>query len=102
MPVGAGQIYAGFLGLTLLNPMTVTYFAALVLGGAVAGGQALDTPSTRAAFVVGAWLASWSWQSLLAGAGSVLHARITPRGRLVTALIGNAVILALATRIALF
>lgn len=100
MPAGVGQIYAGFLGLTLLNPMTVTYFAALVLGGA-AGGQALSTPATRGAFVVGAWLASWSWQSLLAAGGSVLHARVTPRGRLLTAVIGNAVILALATRIAL-
>ncbi|HWH31394.1 MAG TPA: hypothetical protein VNU01_01850 [Egibacteraceae bacterium] len=26
----ADQLYAGFLGLTLLNPMTVTYFGALV------------------------------------------------------------------------
>ena len=100
-PAGAGAVYAGFLGLTLLNPMTVTYFTALVLGGAVAGGQALDTPATRAAFVLGAWLASWGWQSLLAASGSLLHQRVTPRGRLLTAVLGNAVVLALAARIAL-
>lgn len=101
MPAGTGAIYGGFLGLTLLNPMTVTYFAALVLGGAAAAGEALNTGPTRAMFVLGAWLASWGWQSVLAAAGSLLHARITPRGRLATAVLGNAVILALATRIAI-
>ncbi|MCO6503336.1 MAG: LysE family transporter, partial [Acidimicrobiales bacterium] len=29
---GAGRTYAAFLGLTLVNPMTVLYFAAVVMG----------------------------------------------------------------------
>lgn len=97
---GPAQLYTGFLGLTLLNPMTITYFGALVLGGA-ADGQMLASPTGRAAFVAGAWLASWSWQSLLALAGALLHARITPRGRRLTGAAGSLVILALAARILL-
>ena len=50
----AARIYAQFLGLTLLNPLTVAYFAALILGrgaGSEVGGAA--TPVERVAFV--AW-----------------------------------------------
>ena len=32
LPVGAAKAYVGMLGMTLLSPMTVIYFAALVLG----------------------------------------------------------------------
>jgi arginine exporter protein ArgO len=58
-PVTARAAYAGILGLTLLNPATVIYFAALILGRGGAGGGVW--------FVVGAFLASASWQLLLAG-----------------------------------
>lgn len=94
----APRTYLAFLGLTLLNPMTVTYFAALVLGGG-AGGADLSEPATRAAFVSGAALASWSWQTLLAATGSLLHARVTPRQQRLTGIVGNLVILGLAARI---
>lgn len=94
----AHHVYAGFLGLTLLNPMTVTYFAALVLG---LPGERLADGGLRAVFVLGAFAASWSWQTLLAASGAVLHTRITPHGRLLTAIAGSVVVAGLALRILL-
>ncbi|MEU8085218.1 LysE family transporter [Micromonospora sp. NPDC049101] len=89
-----GRAYAALLGLTLLNPATVLYFAALVLGrrDAVAPG-AVDA----ALFVAGVFVASASWQLLLAGGGTVVgRALASPRGRLVTGLVSSALIAALA------
>ena len=88
------RAYLAVLGLTLLNPATVVYFAALVLGRGDTGG---GLP-----FVVGAFLASASWQLLVAGSGSAVGKLLTgPRGRLLTALVSSAVIAALAVRILL-
>jgi len=93
------RAYAGLLGVTLLNPATVVYFAALVLGhrsGTAPGGAASGV------FVLAAFLASASWQLLVAAGGSVLGRALTgPRGRLGTALVSSAVILALAARLLL-
>ncbi|MGA5300559.1 LysE family transporter [Nucisporomicrobium flavum] len=81
--------YLGILGLTLLNPATVVYFAALVLGRGGQGGGAW--------FVAGAFLASASWQLFIAGSGSLIGRFLTtPRSRLITALISSAVIATLA------
>ncbi|MEW2260347.1 LysE family transporter [Streptomyces sp. NPDC047869] len=92
---GAARAYLGLLGITLLNPMTVVYFAALVLGGTARGGGPLE----RAAFVAAAFAASASWQLLLAGGGALLGRSLTGhRGRLATALFSSAVILVLAVR----
>ncbi|MFE9450955.1 LysE family transporter [Streptomyces sp. NPDC006739] len=96
---GPGRAYLAFLGITLLNPATVVYFAALVLGTRTA-----DTvhPLEQGAFVLAAFAASAGWQLLLAGGGALLgHALTGRRGRLLTALLSSAVILALAVRTAL-
>ncbi|MDI6105404.1 LysE family transporter [Actinoplanes sp. NEAU-A12] len=91
-PATALRAYTGVLALTLLNPATVIYFAALVLGGA--GGGAW--------FVAGAFLASASWQLLIAGGGSLIGRLLTgDRGRLITALVSSAVIAVLALRLLL-
>ena len=95
---GALRTYAGFLALTLVNPLTVAYFAALILG---LGDDALSSGWDKALFVFGAFVASAAWQLLLAGAGAVLHHRLSDRARLGTALFGNALIAALALRLAL-
>ncbi len=88
------RAFAGLLALTVLNPATVVYFAALVLGGAGAGGGAL--------FVLGAFLASASWQLLIAAGGTLVGRVLTGRrGRLLTALASSAVITALAARVLL-
>jgi arginine exporter protein ArgO len=88
--------FGAFLGLTLLNPITVTYFAALILGLAATGAEA----GQKAAFVAGAFLASLSWQTLLAAVGAVLHRRLSPSLRAGVILLGNAIILGFAAVIA--
>ena len=90
------RTYAAFLGITLLNPLTITYFAALILG---LGGAGTDA-AQKAAFVAGAFLASLSWQSLLAGGSATLRRRLSPRLRLAVGIAGNAMVLAFAVVIA--
>jgi arginine exporter protein ArgO len=92
----AGRTYAVFLGITLLNPLTVTYFAALILGLTATGAGLPE----KAAFVAGAFVASLSWQLLLALVGAFLHRRLPPRLRSAVILLGNAIILAFAAVIA--
>ncbi len=93
-PINAsfGQTYFKLLGLTLLNPATVAYFAALILGGTVG---ATPSAANKAAFVAGAWLASWSWQSLLAVTGALAHKHLSARFRVWTSVVGNCIIVAL-------
>lgn len=86
------RTYGAFVAITLLNPVTVTYFAALILGLGSTG----DGPAEKAAFVVGAFLASLAWQTLLAAAGAFLHRRLSPRLRAGVILVGNGIILAFA------
>ncbi len=91
---GRWRAYVVLLGATVLNPATIVYFAALVIGAQA--GTDLST-GERAAFVAGAFLASASWQLTLAGSGSVLGRMLTgARGRLMTALASAALIAALA------
>ncbi|MFO7299225.1 MAG: LysE family transporter [Actinomycetes bacterium] len=90
---GMAATYAAFLGLTLVNPATVIYFVAVVMGLGLAAGM---TPVQGASFVVGAGLASLSWQWLLAWAGSSLGARLTGSSRKWIGVAGNLVVLALA------
>lgn len=95
-PPGPARAYLGLLGVTLLNPATVIYFAALVLGS-----RAVDElrPLEQGLFVLAAFAASASWQLALAGSGALLGRALTGRrGRLVTALVSSAVIAALAAR----
>ncbi|MFY1623973.1 LysE family transporter [Micromonospora sp. WMMD723] len=89
-----GRAFVGVLALTLLNPATVVYFAALVLGRADAARAA---PAAAALFVLGAFVASASWQLLIAGSGTLVGRVLAgPRGRLVTGLLSSLIIAALA------
>lgn len=91
-----GRAYLSLLGITLLNPMTVVYFTALVLGS---GASVAQRPWERGVFVLAAFAASASWQLLLAGGGALLGRALTGRlGRLVTALVSTGVITVLAVR----
>jgi arginine exporter protein ArgO len=93
--------YLGLLALTAVNPTTLIYFVAIVLGGrpdgaghAVGSGRALGT---AALFAVGVFAASASWQLLLAGSGAVLGRVIGgPRGRLAIAVVSGIIMLGLA------
>lgn len=95
-PPSPARAYLALLGITMLNPTTVIYFAALVLGTRAMGPvQPLD----QGVFVLAAFAASASWQLLLAGGGALLGRVLTGhRGRLVTALVSSGVILALGVR----
>ena len=95
---GPLRIYGSFLALTLVNPMTVTYFAALILG---LGPDTLGSGTDKTLFAAGAGIASASWQLLLAGTGAILHHRLSERARVATALFGNLLIAAFAVRLAL-
>lgn len=88
------RAFGAVLALTLLNPATVVYFVALVLGR----GDVLDSgPPAAAAFTLGVFLASASWQVLIAGGGSLIGRALTgARGRRVTALLSSVIIAALA------
>lgn len=88
------RAFAAVLALTLLNPATVVYFVALVLGrGDVLGSG----PSGAVAFTAGVFLASVSWQLLIAGGGTLIGRALTgPRGRRVSALLSSVIIAALA------
>ncbi|RLQ02932.1 lysine transporter LysE [Micromonospora sp. BL1] len=87
------RAFGAVLALTLLNPATVVYFVALVLGR----GEVLDSGPPAAAFTLGVFLASASWQVLIAGGGSLIGRALTgARGRRVTALLSSVIIAALA------
>ncbi len=96
-PRSARRTYVAFLAITLANPMTVVYFAALIIGLQATG----TGPAEKAAFVAGAFAASLSWQTVLAVAGAVLHHRLGGGIRAAVSLAGNLIVLAFAASIAL-
>ncbi|WP_037671334.1 LysE family transporter [Streptomyces griseus] len=95
-PPGPARAFLSLLGITLLNPTTVVYFAALVLGTGTADAA---RPMEQGVFVLAAFAASASWQLLLAGGGALLGRALTGhRGRLMTALVSSGVMTVLAVR----
>lgn len=96
-PVGGVRAYLTLLGITVLNPVTVVYFAALIIGGrAAAAPDLLD----QGVFVAAAFAASASWQLLIAGGGAVIgRAATSTTGRLATALGSSVLIAVLAVRL---
>jgi arginine exporter protein ArgO len=93
---GPFAAYAQLLGITAINPLTVVYFAAFIVGR----DPAIVVPiAGRIAFVLGVAAASLSWQTLLAGLGSIAHNRLPERFRLLAVLAGNLVVAALGARI---
>jgi len=92
-PMSARAAYALFLGITAVNPTTVVYFAAVVLGNQ----HLVDGAVEGVVFVLAAFLASASWQLVLAGGGAALGRVATGhRAHLVTGLVSAVVIAALA------
>lgn len=90
--------YARFLGLTIINPLTVAYFAAFVVGLGLADGLSVGG---GVVFVAGAFLASLSWQLLLAAIGAIAGHALPDRVRIATIVLGNLLILGLAAVIVL-
>jgi len=84
--------YLMFLGLTLLNPVTVAYFTTLILG--LTAGQ--TTSSLDAVlFIFGAFSASLSWQTLLAVLSGSAHKRLSPKCQFLTFALGDCIVIIL-------
>ena len=84
-----------FAGITAVNPATVVYFAAIVVGGSVD----LDGGVEGTVFVVAAFLASASWQVFIASLGTGLRRWISgDRGRRTTGVVAAVVIAVLAVK----
>jgi arginine exporter protein ArgO len=93
------RAYFALLGMTLLNPTTIIYFTALVLGS-----QDATTPThlDQSVFVLAAFAASASWQLALATGGALLGRLLTtPTARLVTAVLSSLLITGLALHLLL-
>ncbi|WP_117210315.1 LysE/ArgO family amino acid transporter [Allorhizocola rhizosphaerae] len=91
------RAFGALLGLTLLNPTTILYFGALVLGWQASGGF---NGAMGAVWIAAVFVASASWQLLIAGGGALLGKTLnTPKGRLWTALISSLMIGGLALAI---
>ncbi|MDT7729411.1 MAG: hypothetical protein QOI21_5987 [Actinomycetota bacterium] len=96
-PMRPARAYFTLLGITILNPTTIVYFAALVIGNTSA---ATLTPASAAVFVLAAFAASASWQQVLAAGGAMLGRILTGRrGRLITALTSSAIVTGLAVQL---
>lgn len=91
-----GSTYLKFVGLTMINPLTVVYFSALILGRESTAG--VWSTGDVVAFVAAAGLASFSWQTLLAGLGGLAGARLPQRIRAYTSILGNLIVLSLGLR----
>lgn len=102
-PLGAGTGTGGparfltFVGLTLVNPATLVYFAALVAGLPQVAGDATSV----LVFVAAVGFASLAWQVLLVCAGGILHRRAGPGLQRVTVVAGNSVVAVLGAGILL-
>lgn len=98
------RAYLSLLGITLLNPQTILYFAALVVGSTATAALDGSGPVwlTGAVFVLAAFCASASWQLLLVGGGVALGRTLTGHvGRLITGLVSGALIIAFAVALLL-
>ncbi|MBM3695075.1 MAG: hypothetical protein FJW79_11950 [Actinobacteria bacterium] len=92
------RTYGKFLGLTIINPLTVVYFTVFVVGLGIA-----DTlrPLQAVVFVASAFGASLSWQTLLAAIGATARRRLPAGFRVGATVAGNLIVLALAVVVVL-
>lgn len=93
-PPSPVRAYVSLVAITVINPLTVVYFAALVLGSRTG---VTTSVAEQAVFVGAAFAASASWQLALACGGAMLGRMLTgPRGRLFLALSSSVLIVILA------
>lgn len=93
---GPIRMYGQFIGITIINPLTIVYFTAFILGREP---SATLTYVDHAAFIFGVGLASLSWQTLLAGLGGIARNRLSARFQLFAVIFGNLIIMALGLQI---
>ncbi|MFI5803262.1 LysE family transporter [Streptomyces sp. NPDC051561] len=97
--VGASPVrtFTRFAALTLINPTTALYFAALTTGQ----GASLGEGGAGALFVAGVFAASLLWQQLLVAASGFAGARISARVRAWTFRVGYGLVAVYAVKVAL-
>ncbi len=94
-PMTPRAAFALFVAITAVNPATVVYFAAVVLGN----NELVSGPAQGVLFVTAAFLASASWQLTLAAGGAALARVVTSdRGRRNLGVLSSILIAALALR----
>lgn len=93
---GSWTIYGKFIALTILNPFTVVYFLALVMGQ---GASWSFSWTDCLWFVLGVVIASLSWQTILAGLGAFARKHLSPRFMKGTIIVGNAIVILLGVQI---
>ena len=96
LPMGYVRTYGTFLALTLLNPLTVTYFTTLILG--LRAGTSSASIGILL-FIAGAFSASLSWQTLLAGFSGLAHKRMSAKLQSATFIAGNLMVIILGVLI---
>lgn len=98
---GAGEgpvrTFTRFAAITLINPTTALYFAALT----TAQGATLSTGAAGAVFVGAVFLASLGWQQLLVAASGFAGTRISDTARAWTFRIGYGLVAVYAVGVAL-
>jgi arginine exporter protein ArgO len=95
IPVPTTHVFARFVGLTAINPMTAVYFVALTTGL-----SDRLTGAAGASFVVGVFVGSAAWQLVLALAGALAGGRMSPRFRVGVSLVGYGIVALYALRLA--
>ncbi|MCT9087830.1 LysE family transporter [Streptomyces sp. ASQP_92] len=96
-PAGPARTFARFTALTLINPTTALYFAALT----TARGSSLSGGTAGAVFVAGVFAASFLWQQFLVAASGFAGARISPAARAWTFRAGYGLVALYAVKVAL-
>lgn len=96
---GAGPVrtFARFAALTLVNPTTALYFAALT----TAQGAALSGGTAGVVFVGGVFVASLAWQQMLVAVSGLAGTRISDSARAWTFRIGYGLVAVYALKVAL-
>lgn len=90
------RTFGKFLGLTIINPLTVIYFTVFVVGiGATETLSALEA----VVFAFGVFAASLSWQTLLAAVGAAARRRLPASFRIGATVAGNVIVLGLAVAV---
>ncbi len=96
-PLPTTHVFARFVALTAINPMTAVYFVALTAGLS----QQLTGTGSGAAFAAGVFVGSAAWQLVLAVGGSVAGGRMTSRVRVGVSLVGYGIVALYALRLAI-
>lgn len=92
------RAYTALAGITMLNPLTLVYWAALVLGHQTSA--AAFTTAQAGVFVLAVVAASASWQFILVSGGALIgRVASSRRGMLVVSLASSLLIAALAVGI---